>query len=605
MKKYLFVVLVFVLIGSASLMADYYVDPSGTDDLNPGRGSGPGQNAWKTIQFAVNNVSDPTTATIMIHVSGYTYTLNSVEIYIGRGFGSISGGLTIRGAGAGSTIIQAKSSSGTANGRVFFIDDNTVTLEDMTIRYGNLNSGAGIYNNEGTLTLIDCTVIGNTCNSGGGGGIDNFMGTLTMTNCTVSGNTSNSGYGGGICNDDGTLKMTNCTVSGNNVYNHNDYTGGGLYNTGAATITNCTFANNTAPGNSVGGAGLYQRTGTIYIKNTIIANNSSGGYDDFYKDEESGGTVTNNGYNIVETQNQSDFVNGVNGCIVGAGTYNLSTTLEENNTTNGTLTLRTTTSSAAINAGDPSNTANNSVAIPTTDQRGANRNGITDIGAYEYWDDDGSLPVTLSSFTVQYLNESPVLCWTTQSETSNAGWNIYRGESNEALSNEETYQLNLSLGLIPGAGTTSEPTDYNFEDVFPVYDGITYYYWLESVDYSGESEIYGPISLTIPENEWQNPNSPEIPKPYGLHQNYPNPFNPNTEISFMMNENCIGDLSIFNTKGQKIKTIFTTTSIPRDELIISKWNGKDESGKEVSTGVYYYKLQTTKGNYVRKMILMK
>ena len=218
---------------------------------------------------------------------------------------------------------------------------------------------------------------------------------------------------------------------------------------------------------------------------------------------------------------------------------------------------------------------------------------------------DGTLPVTLSSFTAQYLNDTPTLCWTTQSETSNAGWNIYRGETSEALSNEEAYLLNLSLGLIPGAGSTSEPTDYSFEDFFPIYAGNTYFYWLESVDYSGESEMYGPISLTIPENEWENPNSPEIPKPYGLHQNYPNPFNPSTEISFMMKESCFAELSIYNVKGEKIKTIFTNESIPRDELKIYNWNGKDESSKEVSTGVYYYKLRTTKGNFVRKMILLK
>jgi len=218
---------------------------------------------------------------------------------------------------------------------------------------------------------------------------------------------------------------------------------------------------------------------------------------------------------------------------------------------------------------------------------------------------DYSLPVELSTFTAQFIENTPTLYWTTQSETSNAGWNIYRGENDDALSNEETYLLNLSLGLIPGAGTTSEPTDYIFEDVFPIVEGTTYFYWLESVDYSGESEIYGPISLTIPENEWQNPNSPEIPKPYGLHQNYPNPFNPHTEISFMMKESCIGELSIYNLKGQKIKTIFSNLSIPRNELIIYDWDGKDETGKEVSSGVYYYKLRTSKGDFIRKMILMK
>ncbi|NQV17926.1 MAG: T9SS type A sorting domain-containing protein, partial [Armatimonadetes bacterium] len=92
---------------------------------------------------------------------------------------------------------------------------------------------------------------------------------------------------------------------------------------------------------------------------------------------------------------------------------------------------------------------------------------------------------------------------------------------------------------------------------------------------------------------------------YGLHQNYPNPFNPNTEISFMMKNDCIGELAIYNIKGQKTRILFTNKSIPKDELIIYNWNGKDKSGKEVSSGVYYYKLMTTKGNYIRKMILMK
>ena len=241
---------------------------------------------------------------------------------------------------------------------------------------------------------------------------------------------------------------------------------------------------------------------------------------------------------------------------------------------------------------------------PTDDIEGNARGNPPDIGAYEN-SRDTPLPVELSVFTAQYLNNVPTLYWQTQSETNNAGWNIYRGETNEALSNEETYLLNLSLGLIPGAGTTSEPTEYSFEDFFPISQGNTYFYWLESVDYSGESEIYGPISLTIPENEWQNPNSPEIPKPYGLHQNYPNPFNPNTEISFMMKENSIGELSIYNVKGQKIKTIFSNSSIPKDELQIYIWNGKDESGKEVSTGVYLYELKTNREIYLKRMLLIK
>ena len=212
---------------------------------------------------------------------------------------------------------------------------------------------------------------------------------------------------------------------------------------------------------------------------------------------------------------------------------------------------------------------------------------------------DPTLPVTLSSFTVQYLNDTPTLCWTTQSETSNLGWNVYRSEIDIL---EEAIQINTEL--IPGAGTTSEPTDYIYEDEAELMENTEYWYWLESIDYSGLTESYGSISLIIPE-EGEEPGSPEIPEIYGLHQNYPNPFNPSTEISFIMKESCICELSIYNIKGQKIKTIFSNLSITGDELIIYNWNGKDETGRKVSTGVYYYKLRTSKGDFVRKMILMK
>ncbi len=232
--------------------------------------------------------------------------------------------------------------------------------------------------------------------------------------------------------------------------------------------------------------------------------------------------------------------------------------------------------------------------------------GVTSFSEYALGaGGDNTLPVVLSLFTAQLIDNTPILNWITQTETNNSGWNVYRGESENAISNEEAFQMNSDLGLIPGAGTTTEPTEYSFEDFFNVYAGNTYYYWLESVDYSGETDIYGPISLTIPENEWQNPNSPEIPKPYGLHQNYPNPFNPNTEISFMMKENCIAELTVYNIKGEKVSNLFQNKSVSKDELIISNWEGKDESGKEVSSGIYFYKLRTTKGNHIRKMVLMK
>ena len=93
---------------------------------------------------------------------------------------------------------------------------------------------------------------------------------------------------------------------------------------------------------------------------------------------------TDNGYNIVETSVDHTWVG--TGDITGnqASLY-LSSSLADNDTLNQTQTLAlTNVSSVARNAGDPANAANNGVSIPSTDQRGLERNGRTDIGAYEY-----------------------------------------------------------------------------------------------------------------------------------------------------------------------------------------------------------------------------
>ena len=222
--------------------------------------------------------------------------------------------------------------------------------------------------------------------------------------------------------------------------------------------------------------------------------------------------------------------------------------------------------------------------------------GIDNAGAAYIYESiaDLYLPVILSSFTAQYLNESPILCWTTQSETNNLGWNVYRSEIEEI---EEAIQINTEL--IPGAGTTTEPTEYIYEDEYEIEYEETYWYWLETRGISGLTETYGPISLLIQE-EGDEPESPDLPKIYGLHQNYPNPFNPNTEISFMMKEDCIAELSVYNIKGEKIATLFRNKPVFKDELIRVSWDGT-----KYGSGIYFYQMKAGKYTSTKKMILMK
>jgi len=227
--------------------------------------------------------------------------------------------------------------------------------------------------------------------------------------------------------------------------------------------------------------------------------------------------------------------------------------------------------------------------------------------AFKYYSDDAArwweidniaiteeppLAVTLSEFTAQYASGTLSLYWTTQTETENAGWNIYRGDSENA---EQSIQINS--GLIDGAGTTSEPTEYVFVDESEVMEGSTYWYWIESQSNSGETDIYGPISLTIP-IEGEDPDGPDSER-YGLFQNYPNPVSNRTTISFSLTEEKVCKLSIYNTKGQTIKVLYQGSS-KGDSFV---WDRTDNFGNAVASGIYFYKLEAGTEVYTKKMIV--
>jgi hypothetical protein len=210
---------------------------------------------------------------------------------------------------------------------------------------------------------------------------------------------------------------------------------------------------------------------------------------------------------------------------------------------------------------------------------------------------DTPLPVMLTSFTAEMLYGLCQLYWTTQSEVNNLGWNVYRSPSQNI---GQAHKLTISL--IEGAGTTSQPTDYHFTDTEQIEAETRYWYWLESLDYSGNTIVNGPIELAVQLAE--NPNPPDIPKKYGLFQNYPNPFNPSTEISFFMKQAGRCELEIYNLKGRKVKTLFSG-NIEAEQDYCFTWNGKNESEKLVVSGVYFYKLKYGSTTEIKKMILLK
>ena len=88
-----------------------------------------------------------------------------------------------------------------------------------------------------------------------------------------------------------------------------------------------------------------------------------------------------------------------------------------------------------------------------------------------------------------------------------------------------------------------------------------------------------------------------------LTGNYPNPFNPETKIEYSIAKAGNAELTIYNIKGQRVKTLINDHIEAGDHSIV--WNGKDDKGTDVSSGVYFYRLKTADGVHNKKMLLLK
>ena len=516
MKIFSILLIAAFMTGISFSQTNYYVD-NGLGSDRSGQGTGSGSAAWKSIEYAVRSVANPTTDSIVIHVASGEYNLSNNQIDVTRNFKN----LTIVGDKENTTIVEADSDPANSTSRIIQIyPGNKVTLKQLTIRYGFASmSGSAIDNDSATLNIENCLITQNTGGKHGvGGAVSNIAGILNVNNSTISYNTTtDSCYGGGIGSMNGTCNISNSTISNNNAPGGAgiaiiSYKGNSVFNiinstisentasyfcggirldrwldtnyTIKAAITNCTIFNNTSTGQyGIGGVGVLSGTLPkiqVTIKNSIIAGNIAG------TDIDLKGTIISGDYNLIQD------VHGAT--ITGDTTHNIygkspdCSPLALNYALNGTMTCAISSSSPAKDV-IPASSPN---GAPLYDQRGAPRNGNIDIGSYEYWNDTSGFPGALAV-------------------------------KNSDLSSPATFKL---------------------------------------------------------------------------MQNYPNPFNPSTEISYSIPKSGYVKLTIYNVLGEKIT-----------ELV----NGYQSAGNHsyqfnannLSSGIYFYSLQT--GNLVqtKKMILLK
>lgn len=94
-----------------------------------------------------------------------------------------------------------------------------------------------------------------------------------------------------------------------------------------------------------------------------------------------------------------------------------------------------------------------------------------------------------------------------------------------------------------------------------------------------------------------------LPEAFSLDQNYPNPFNPNTMIRFSLPQDCWVKLEVYNLLGQKVKTLVDQMLLAGTKEVV--WDGKNQAGALVSSGIYFYRIQTKDFTDIKKMVLVK
>lgn len=214
-------------------------------------------------------------------------------------------------------------------------------------------------------------------------------------------------------------------------------------------------------------------------------------------------------------------------------------------------------------------------------------NHSTGGSEFSYFDDvfitdpESALPVTLSSLNSFVFNRNIKLNWVTESEINNAGFEVERAE---VRSQNIEYR---KIGFINGNGTKNTPTKYSFED--KNLNTGKYKYRLKQFDVNGNYEYFelsGEVEIGVPGK-------------FDLSQNYPNPFNPVTKINFDLPVDSRVSILIYDEAGREVKRILN------NEFKKAGYYTTDFSAANLSSGVYFYVLNTENFRAAKKMVILK
>jgi hypothetical protein len=183
-----------------------------------------------------------------------------------------------------------------------------------------------------------------------------------------------------------------------------------------------------------------------------------------------------------------------------------------------------------------------------------------------------------------FTPEGLLLTWAPNEEPDIDCYRIYRG---------------TDPGFTPGTGNLLvQQCDTLLLDDGWSWD-VGYWYKVAAVDIHGNESVFAVLGPDMVTGEDPMP----LPDATFLAQNYPNPFNPITNIGFGIKEQGHVSLRIYDAAGRLVTTLIDE-SRPAGNYT-AEWNGRDNSGSTVASGVYFYRLTSKEFEETKKMILLR
>jgi hypothetical protein len=465
------------------------------------------------------------------------------------------------------------------------------------------NGGGILLVNCPSFTLLNDTVEGNSAvlsgSNGGGVYVENSA-DIGITGGIISGNSAAFG-GGGVYIAGSQAAMIGVELQGNAAV-----LGGAAYTGGAGTITiaGCVLSANTA----TLGAGMYVSGSETHVDHNLFAGNSgTTGAGGCYFVAASGSFIGNTmhqnsgalGGGVYFSNTSIPVVNNIvtsstgSGIKCGGAPIPTPTYCDSwNNTTNwdgctpgtGCLSLDPLYVSAAgsdyhlgihspgIDAGDPN---------PTLNDPDGSRGDMGMYGSHAFAMDQPEYPKGLVGVVV---TGNTVVRWNQNPEADVASYAVYKG---------------TDAAFIPSAGTfvalVAAP-DTSYDDGAYV-SGV--YYKVSAVDADGYAGGYaGPV-----EAEPTGIGDALASGAFRLDQNHPNPFNPTTRIRFHLSASERARIEIFDVRGARVRLLMDRVTGPGPGEVA--WDGKDDEGDAVSTGIYFYRLTAGSFSETRKMAVLR